>query len=70
MITRIYINNKYNNDGQFTGSEVEGITDGCGCCSSRIDNREELIDELKKNYKLIVESCDLLGITFDDLKIK
>jgi hypothetical protein len=65
MITRIYLDDVYDDDAK--DSEVVGITDGCGCCSSNIYDREDLIHELKKNYQFLVNSCELLGITFDDL---
>ncbi len=65
MITRIYLDDVYDDDAK--DSEVVGITEGCGCCSSNIYGRENLIHELKKNYDLLVKSCELLGITFDDL---
>jgi|15BtaG_2_1085339.scaffolds.fasta_scaffold34781_2 hypothetical protein len=54
-------------------------TTGCGCCSRelRIDDdtstddrqviRDEIIDELKDNLKVLVKACDILGIDIEEL---
>ncbi len=51
-------------------NEVVAITTGCGCCSTEIplEQREEIIDELKYNIRVIEDACKFLGITFDELK--
>lgn len=52
---------------------VVAVTTGCGCCSTNIyldqsGARQEMIDELKYNVKVIEDACKFLGITFDELK--
>jgi hypothetical protein len=55
-------------------NEVVAVTTGCGCCSTNIylnngsEARQEVIDELKYNVKVIEDACKFLGITFDELK--
>lgn len=51
-------------------NEIVAITTGCGCCAVEIpiEQREEIIDHLKYNVKVIEDACKFLGITFDELK--
>lgn len=49
------------------------VTTGCGCCSTEIsveDERDEVINELKYNLRVLEQSCKVLGITIDELREK
>lgn len=46
-------------------------TIGCGCCSDDLylpDDREEIIQNLKTNYSVLLQSLDILGMTISDLQ--
>jgi len=45
-------------------------TNGCGCCSSTLslpEDREEIIEQLKRNIRVAKEGCEILGITLEEL---
>lgn len=47
------------------------VTTGCGCCSTNInikDDKQEFIDELKLNLKVLDSACKTLGISIDELR--
>lgn len=46
-------------------NEVYARTEGCGCCSIDITDKKEMIQELKQNIKVILETCEVLGLDFD-----
>lgn len=58
----------WNDEGMESENVVVGSTTGCGCCSYQIYGKESVIEELKKNMTFILNSCEILGITLDDLK--
>jgi len=47
---------------------VVGQTTGCGCCTYNVHGKVSVTDELKNNMKFILKSCQILGITLEELK--
>ena len=42
-------------------------TTGCGCCSQDLyleDDRDKILEQLKKNVKVLKEACEVLGVDF------
>lgn len=59
MITHIYKDDD--------GSTV-AVTVGCGCCSTNISDRNEIISELFNNVAFIERACKELKISYTELK--
>lgn len=53
------------------GNELEGFrTEGCGCCSRVLtleENRDSIIEELKEMKEKLLEFCEIIDISIDDL---
>ena len=62
------------------GNDIEARTTGCSCCSyefvineetstdERQVIRDEILDELKDNLRVLENACDILGIDIDELR--
>ena len=47
------------------------VTTGCGCCSDQLylsTDREEIIEQLKRNYRTLKDACEILDICLSDLE--
>lgn len=55
-----------------SSGELTATTTGCGCCSGEYyieTDKEEILKELKRNIKVLEESCINLGYkNIDELK--
>lgn len=43
------------------------VTTGCGCCSQHLypeSSKQAILTELKRNIKVVKDSCEILGIDF------
>ena len=42
------------------------MTDGCGCCSNELKDKDKILSELEDNIDMVIESCSMLGVNHKD----
>jgi hypothetical protein len=47
--------------------QIEAITTGCGCCSSTIHSRQEMMSELRHNLLILKDAANIFELKFDTL---